>query len=290
MVRNNIYGNTVSRAHPYWDYFEENDDYCIGLDSKKNINYESLKAKQASLRFFDFFSTLNQFFGILMVILIGYFYGNIDGSYEWKDINSNISDNTYYRSYLNLHGLAVIVGLVFLQGEGILINRHFRHEPKSIFKLYQIVFNLIALACGAFALAASIIYSNKVESNHFYSFQSWLLLGVLAIYLAVSSTYLFVFTFPRLQKNIRQALKPYINVMCLVTFILSSLYSILSNALYINKYVNNNEIKICTNNKDDCIDQFRYIMNFGLVATVLYSIVVVIQASKPSWSRKLKDI
>uniref|UniRef100_A0A0N5B6H6 Cytochrome b561 domain-containing protein n=1 Tax=Strongyloides papillosus TaxID=174720 RepID=A0A0N5B6H6_STREA len=285
----NIYGNIVSTSHPYWDYSEENDDCCVGLRYTSKVDVNSLKIKQASLRIFDFFSTFNQLCGLIMVILIGFFYGNIDGSYYWKDINSTTLTPDQERAYLNLHGLAVIVGLVFFHGEGLLINRHYRHEPRLIFKVYQVIFNLVALACGGFALAAFVVFSNKQTDYQYYSFQFWLLLGVLAIYVIVSFVYLFVFTFPRLPKKYRQIIRPYVNAMNLITFVLASVYSILSNALYINKYVNKQSSNICQND-GDCVTNFEYVMNFGLVATVLYSIIVVVQVSKPSWSRKVKNI
>uniref|UniRef100_A0A0K0E124 Cytochrome b561 domain-containing protein n=1 Tax=Strongyloides stercoralis TaxID=6248 RepID=A0A0K0E124_STRER len=285
----NIYGNTVSPGHPYWDYSEENDNNYVGIESITKVDNTSVKLKQASLRIFDFFSTINQFLGLLMVILVGYFYGNIDGSYLWKDINKKSLTNIEERAYLNLHGLAITVGLVFFHGEGILINRFFRHEPKYIFKLYGVIFNMISLACGVFALAAFIIFSNKQIEYQYYSFQFWLLLGVLAIYVITTIIYVFVFTFPRLPKNIRLSIKPYANAMTLISFILSSVYSILSNTLYINKYLNKKDTAIC-NNDENCVTKFQYIMNFGLSATVLYAIVVVIQTCKKSWSRKLKDL
>ncbi|CEF62952.1 Cytochrome b561, eukaryote domain and Cytochrome b561/ferric reductase transmembrane domain-containing protein [Strongyloides ratti] len=285
----NIYGNTISPGHPYWDYSEEHDDDYVGLESTTKVDKDLLEIKQASLRIFDFFSTFNQLFGLSMVILVGYFYGNIDGSYYWKNIDSKSLTAEDERAYLNLHGLAVIVGLVFFHGEGILINRHFRHELKCIFKVYQIIFNIISLACGAFALASFVIYSNKQIDYQYYSFQFWLLLGVLTIYVVVSTIYMFVYTFPRLPKKFRLIIKPYTNAMTLVAFVLSSVYSILSNALYINKYLNKTNAPIC-NKDENCIVNLQYVMNFGLLSTVLYCIVVVIQASKKTWSRKIKNL
>ncbi|XP_053469114.1 plasma membrane ascorbate-dependent reductase CYBRD1 isoform X2 [Ictalurus furcatus] len=77
----------------------------------------------------------SQVLGVVCVVLTGVWMGHYHGGYAWDSSQQQF----------NVHPLCMVMGLVFLYGDGVLVYRVFRNESKRSVKILHALIHMMAL-------------------------------------------------------------------------------------------------------------------------------------------------
>jgi len=142
-----------------------------------------------------------QITGIMAVVLTGIWMGHFRGGMAWQ------SDP---KLEFNWHPMLMVVGMVFLYGNGILMYRLFRNEKKKKLKLIHAGVMISSFFCAVIALKAVFDSHNLAETPvpNLYSLHSWM--GMITVLLFTSQWLagLVTFLFPGLASHLRAAYLP----------------------------------------------------------------------------------
>ncbi|KAK7500796.1 hypothetical protein BaRGS_00008040 [Batillaria attramentaria] len=129
--------------------------------------YFDSESSTADLRFFTWLVLASQVLGVLAVVLVAVWMGHFQGGFAW--------DAT---SVFNYHPLFMVIGMVFLYGDGILAYRVFRNDKKLYIKILHAGIHVVALIFGAVGLKAVFDSHNWGNTPNLYTLHSWLGLTV----------------------------------------------------------------------------------------------------------------
>jgi len=142
-----------------------------------------------------------QITGIMAVVLTGIWMGHFRGGMAWQ------SDP---KLEFNWHPMLMVVGMVFLYGNGILMYRLFRNEKKKKLKLIHAGVMISSFFCAVIALKAVFDSHNLADTPvpNLYSLHSWM--GMITVLLFTSQWLagLVTFLFPGLASHLRAAYLP----------------------------------------------------------------------------------
>ncbi|XP_054848227.1 transmembrane ascorbate-dependent reductase CYB561 isoform X2 [Eublepharis macularius] len=134
---------------------------------------EDLAAPAASSMGFTYMVAASQTLGLAVILMTGAWMGVYRGGIAWE--NSNLQ--------LNVHPLCMIVGMVFLQGDALLVYRIFRNESKRSTKILHGFLHALALVIALVGLIAVFEYHKKKGYSNMYSLHSWCGIAAFSFYL-----------------------------------------------------------------------------------------------------------
>ncbi|EJD74566.1 hypothetical protein LOAG_18135 [Loa loa] len=159
---------------------------------------------QQSMRLFNIVVGASQVFGICAIFLVAVWMADFQDGFT-TDLQ------------FHYHPTFMVMGMIFLTGDGILVYRVFRYERKRFSKLLHLTLHSMVLIFAVVALKA-VFDSHNYHKNdegeldplpNMYSLHSWIgLISVIAFFIQ----YLFGFTtffFPGWSIPIRQLILPY---------------------------------------------------------------------------------
>ncbi|XP_022523806.2 transmembrane ascorbate-dependent reductase CYB561 [Astyanax mexicanus] len=105
----------------------------------------------------------SQVLGVACVVITGVWMGHFYGGYAWNGSGQQF----------NVHPLCMVLGMVFLYGDGVLVYRVFRNESKRSVKILHALIHMMALVISIVGLVAVFDYHNKANIPNMYSLHSW---------------------------------------------------------------------------------------------------------------------
>uniref|UniRef100_A0A0R3RKF3 Cytochrome b561 domain-containing protein n=1 Tax=Elaeophora elaphi TaxID=1147741 RepID=A0A0R3RKF3_9BILA len=164
-----------------------------------------------SVRLFNIILGASQFFGISAILLVAIWMAGFDGGFTTG-------------LQFHYHPTFMVMGMIFLAGDGILVYRVFRYERKRFSKLLHLTLHTMVLIFAVVALKAVFDSHNNHKNDkdepdplpNMYSLHSWVgLTSVIAFFIQ----YLFGFTiffFPGWHIPMRHFMLPYHQVFGLI--------------------------------------------------------------------------
>lgn len=163
--------------------------------------------------------------GLAAVVLTGVWMGHYHGGFAWDGSAREF----------NLHPLCMVLGLVFLQGDAILVYRVFRNEAKKNVKLLHGIIHLLALIISIIGVVAVFDNHRAAKIPDMYSLHSWCGIATLVLFCVQWVMGLVFFMFPVASSWLRASYLP-IHAFCglglLVLAIGSSLLGITEKLLF----------------------------------------------------------
>ncbi|XP_057716884.1 transmembrane ascorbate-dependent reductase CYB561 [Corythoichthys intestinalis] len=145
----------------------------------------------------------SQVLGVTAVVLTGVWMGHYHGGFAW--------DGT--QQEFNLHPLCMVLGLVFLQGDAILVYRVFHNEPKKNVKMLHGMIHLLALIISIVGMVAVFDSHRAANYADMYSLHSWCGLITIVLFCLQWVMGLLFFLFPVASSWLRATYLP-IHVFC----------------------------------------------------------------------------
>ncbi|NXP49920.1 CY561 protein, partial [Heliornis fulica] len=109
---------------------------------------------------------------------------------------------------LNVHPLCMVLGMVFLQGDALLVYRVFRHEAKSSTKVLHALLHGLALVIALLGIVA-VFESHRAKGiPDMYSLHSWCGMATFVLYLLQWLLGCGFFLFPGATSALRSRYKP----------------------------------------------------------------------------------
>lgn len=205
--------------------------------------------------------------GFIAVVLTGIWMGHYQGGFAWS------SDPGLQ---FNWHPLLMMLGLVYLYGNGLMTYRVFRNERKKKLKYTHAIVMISAFFLSVIGLIAVFNFHNRTEKPNLYSLHSWM--GIITVILFAMQWVagLVTFLFPGLASHLRSNYMPIHVFFGLLIFILAcatALLGITEKAIF--------------SLKDDYSAKTpeAIMVNWIGVLTILFCILVVYLASNPRFKR-----
>ncbi|XP_061567768.1 transmembrane ascorbate-dependent reductase CYB561 [Cololabis saira] len=167
----------------------------------------------------------SQVLGLVSVVLTGVWMGHFRGGFAWDGSAQEF----------NLHPLCMVLGLVFLQGDAILVYRVFRNEARKSVKLLHGTIHLLALIISIVGIVAVFDFHRKAQIPDVYSLHSWCGIATLVLFCLQWVMGLLFFLFPVASAWLRATYLPvhvFCGLMLLVMAIGTSLLGITENLLF----------------------------------------------------------
>lgn len=158
----------------------------------------------------------SQVFGLASVVMTGVWMGRYRGGFAWDGSAQEF----------NLHPLCMVLGLVFLQGDAILVYRVFRNEPKRNVKLLHGIIHLSALIFSIVGIVAVFDFHRAAKIPDMYSLHSWCGMATLVLFCIQWVLGLMFFLFPVASSWLRAMYLP-VHVFCGVLLLLMAILSCL---------------------------------------------------------------
>ncbi|XP_058510677.1 transmembrane ascorbate-dependent reductase CYB561 [Solea solea] len=167
----------------------------------------------------------SQLLGLTAVVLTGVWMGKYHGGYAWDGSAQEF----------NLHPLCMVLGLVFLQGDAILVYRVFRNEAKRNIKILHGIIHLLALIISIVGFVAVFDFHKAAKIPDMYSLHSWCGMITMVLFCLQWVMGLLFFLFPVASSQLRAVYLP-VHVFCglllLVMAVGSSLLGITEKLLF----------------------------------------------------------
>uniref|UniRef100_A0A8D0VBB9 Transmembrane ascorbate-dependent reductase CYB561 n=2 Tax=Sus scrofa TaxID=9823 RepID=A0A8D0VBB9_PIG len=120
-----------------------------------------------------YYVAFSQLLGLTVVAVTGAWLGAYRGGIAWESALQ-----------FNVHPLCMIIGLVFLQGDALLVYRVFRNEAKRTTKILHGLLHVLAFVIALVGLVAVFDYHRKKGIADLYSLHSWCGILVFVLFLA----------------------------------------------------------------------------------------------------------
>ncbi|XP_020043936.1 transmembrane ascorbate-dependent reductase CYB561 isoform X1 [Castor canadensis] len=154
----------------------------------------SLASTPSVLPYYVFFS---QLLGLTVVAMTGAWLGLYRGGTAWEGAQQ-----------FNVHPLCMVVGMVFLQGDALLVYRVFRKEAKRTTKVLHGLLHIFAFIIALVGLVAVFDYHKKKGYADLYSLHSWCGLLVFVLYFVQWLMGFSFFLFPGASSSLRNRYRP----------------------------------------------------------------------------------
>ncbi|XP_068193330.1 transmembrane ascorbate-dependent reductase CYB561 [Antennarius striatus] len=167
----------------------------------------------------------SQVVGLASVVLTAVWMGHYHGGFAW--------DGT--AKEFNVHPLCMVLGLIFLQGDAILVYRVFQNEPKKVVKVLHGIIHLLALIISIVGMVAVFDFHRTYGIPDMYSLHSWCGMVTLVIFCLQWVLGLLFFLFPVVSSQLRALYLPihvFSGLVLLVLAIGSSLLGIVEKLLF----------------------------------------------------------
>ncbi|KAL7826555.1 hypothetical protein AOLI_G00317640 [Acnodon oligacanthus] len=141
--------------------------FLIGSSTTRRRNrsgvMEGIPLGWAGVRTLPWYVAASQVLGVTCVVITGVWMGHYYGGYAWDGSSQQF----------NVHPLCMVLGLVFLYGDGVLVYRVFRNESKRSVKILHALLHMMALIISIVGLVAVFDYHNSANIPNMYSLHSW---------------------------------------------------------------------------------------------------------------------
>ncbi|XP_034496986.1 cytochrome b561 isoform X3 [Ailuropoda melanoleuca] len=127
---------------------------CLSMESRAG-----LAATPGALPYYVAFS---QLLGLTVVAMTGAWLGLYRGGIAWEGALQ-----------FNVHPLCMVIGLIFLQGDALLVYRVFRNEAKRTTKVLHGLLHVFAFIIALVGVVAVFDYHRKKGYADLYSLHSW---------------------------------------------------------------------------------------------------------------------
>uniref|UniRef100_A0A3B5KCG0 Transmembrane ascorbate-dependent reductase CYB561 n=1 Tax=Takifugu rubripes TaxID=31033 RepID=A0A3B5KCG0_TAKRU len=115
---------------------------------------------------------LSQVLGLVSVVLAGVWMGQYKGGFAWDGSAQQF----------NVHPLCMVLGLVFLQGDAILVYRVFHNEAKRNIKILHGIIHLLALGISIIGFVAVFNFHKVAKIPDMYSLHSWVGMATIVLF------------------------------------------------------------------------------------------------------------
>uniref|UniRef100_A0A673VHF2 Transmembrane ascorbate-dependent reductase CYB561 n=1 Tax=Suricata suricatta TaxID=37032 RepID=A0A673VHF2_SURSU len=123
---------------------------------------ESPTGVAATPRALPYYVAFSQLLGLTAVATTGAWLGLYRGGIAWEGALQ-----------FNVHPLCMVIGLIFLQGDALLVYRVFRNETKRTTKVLHGLLHVFAFIIALVGLVAVFDYHRKKGYADLYSLHSW---------------------------------------------------------------------------------------------------------------------
>ncbi|XP_037348194.1 transmembrane ascorbate-dependent reductase CYB561 [Talpa occidentalis] len=148
-------------------------------------------------RALPYYVALSQLLGLTAVATTGAWLGLYRGGIAWESALQ-----------FNVHPLCMVIGLIFLQGDALLVYRVFRNETKRTSKVLHGALHVLALVLALVGLVAVFDYHGRQRYADLYSLHSWCGLLVCGLYFAQWLLGFGFFLFPGASFSLRSRYRP----------------------------------------------------------------------------------
>ncbi|KAG7317368.1 hypothetical protein KOW79_019666 [Hemibagrus wyckioides] len=179
----------------------------------------------AGFRALPCYVACSQVLGVVCLVLTGVWMGHYHGGYAWDSSQQQF----------NVHPLCMVMGLVFLYGDGILVYRVFRNESKRSVKILHALLHMMALVISIVGLVAVFDVHNKHGFPNMTSLHSWCGMLTFILFLIQWLLGLGFFLFPWASSALRRWYLPlhvFFGLVLLAMSVASSLMGIAEKAIF----------------------------------------------------------
>ncbi|KAF6298346.1 cytochrome b561 [Rhinolophus ferrumequinum] len=127
-----------------------------------HLSMESRTSMASSPGALPYYVAFSQLLGLMVVAMTGAWLGLYRGGIAWEGTLQ-----------FNVHPLCMVIGLVFLQGDALLVYRVFRNEAKRTTKVLHGLLHVFAFIIALVGLVAVFDYHRKKGYADLYSLHSW---------------------------------------------------------------------------------------------------------------------
>ncbi|KAK5914671.1 hypothetical protein CgunFtcFv8_009094 [Champsocephalus gunnari] len=153
-----------------------------------------------------------QVLGLASVVLTAVWMGHYRGGFSW--------DGSSFQ--FNVHPLCMVLGLVFLQGDAILVYRVFRNEAKRNVKILHGIIHLLALVVSIVGIVAVFDSHRAAKIPDMYSLHSWCGMLTIVLFCVQWVMGLMFFLFPVASLWLRASYLP-VHVFCGLVLVVMSI-------------------------------------------------------------------
>lgn len=168
---------------------------------------QSAASVPAALPYYVAFS---QLLGLTVVAVTGAWLGLYRGGIAWE---SSLQ--------FNVHPLCMVMGMIFLQGDALLVYRVFRKEAKRTTKILHGLLHIFAFIIALVGLVAVFDYHKKKGYADLYSLHSWCGISVFVLYFMQWLVGFSFFLFPGASFSLRSRYRPQHTFFGATIFLLS---------------------------------------------------------------------
>uniref|UniRef100_A0A8C9DJJ6 Transmembrane ascorbate-dependent reductase CYB561 n=1 Tax=Prolemur simus TaxID=1328070 RepID=A0A8C9DJJ6_PROSS len=161
------------------------------------LSMESGGGAASTPRTLPYYVAFSQLLGLTVVAMTGAWLGLYRGGIAWESALQ-----------FNVHPLCMVIGLVFLQGDALLVYRVFRNEAKRTTKVLHGVLHVFALIIALVGLVAVFDYHKKNGYADLYSLHSWCGILVFVLYFVQWIVGFSFFLFPGASFSLRSRYRP----------------------------------------------------------------------------------
>ncbi|NXN98102.1 CY561 protein, partial [Rhinopomastus cyanomelas] len=140
---------------------------------------------------------ISQLLGLALLATTGAWLGRYRGGVAWRG-----------PLQLNVHPLCMVLGMVFLQGDALLVYRVFRHEAKRSTKLVHALLHGLALVFALIGVIAVFEAHRAQGIPDMYSLHGWCGMAAFVLYLLQWLLGCGFFLFPSASFSLRSWYKP----------------------------------------------------------------------------------
>ncbi|XP_005402282.2 PREDICTED: cytochrome b561 [Chinchilla lanigera] len=144
-----------------------------------------------------YYVAFSQLLGLTVVAMTGAWLGLYRGGIAWESTLQ-----------FNVHPLCMVIGLIFLQGDALLVYRVFRKEAKRTTKVLHGLLHVFAFIISLVGLVAVFDYHRKMGYADLYSLHSWCGILVFALYIVQWLVGFSFFLFPGASFSLRSRYRP----------------------------------------------------------------------------------
>ncbi|XP_030151540.1 cytochrome b561 [Lynx canadensis] len=158
---------------------------------------ESHAGLAATPRALPYYVAFSQLLGLIAVATTGAWLGLYRGGIAWQGVLQ-----------FNVHPLCMVIGLIFLQGDALLVYRVFRNETKRTTKVLHGLLHVFAFIIALVGLVAVFDYHRKKGYADLYSLHSWCGILAFVLYLVQWLVGFGFFLFPGASFSLRSRYRP----------------------------------------------------------------------------------
>jgi len=217
-----------------------------------------------------------QVFAVASVVLVIVWSSRHLGGYDWSNAGTRF----------NWHPTLMVVGFVFLYGNGMLVYRLMRDEPKPRLKLIHAGLNGLAFVLAVVALIAVFSFHNEKNIPNMYSLHSWIGLGTVILFgLNLVGGGVF-FLLPQTPDNLRSLILPFhvFGGQAALALITITIVSGCTEKLLF-KFLDASYVKSGKPGYG-ALPPEAYIMNFLGISVVAFSLIVAYTVTRSEYKRR----